>query len=98
MFLIDENNYDDNVLLFHGAKKKFSLPVDLNRSKEQNDFGRGFYSYIILYYNIKNILVIKITKKKTVEYSIEFVNSLKGCHMTTFLNYSTSHAFFKNAI
>ena len=27
MFLIDENNYDDNVLLFHGAKKNFSLPV-----------------------------------------------------------------------
>jgi transcriptional regulator with XRE-family HTH domain len=43
MFLIDENNYDDNVLLFHGAKKKFSLPVDLSHSKDQNDFGRGFY-------------------------------------------------------
>lgn len=43
LFLKDENNYDENVLLFHGAKKNFALPVDLSHSKEQNDFGFGFY-------------------------------------------------------
>lgn len=43
LFLKDENNFDDNVLLFHGAKKIFTLPVDLAHSKETNDFGNGFY-------------------------------------------------------
>ena len=43
LFLKDENNCDDNVLLFHGAKKSFVLPVDLTHSKDTNDFGNGFY-------------------------------------------------------
>ena len=43
LFLKDEINIEENVLLFHGAKKSFKLPVDLSHSKPQNDFGQGFY-------------------------------------------------------
>ncbi len=35
---------DNNIILFHGAKKTFSLPIDfLKNSKSRNDFGIGFY-------------------------------------------------------
>ena len=30
-------------LLFHGAKNVINMPVDLQYSKENNDFGKGFY-------------------------------------------------------
>lgn len=30
-------------LLFHGAKSKITMPIDINYSKENNDFGTGFY-------------------------------------------------------
>lgn len=33
----------DSKLLFHGAKNIIDLPLDLKYSKENNDFGRGFY-------------------------------------------------------
>lgn len=32
-----------NKVLFHGAKRKLELPVDLSHSKYTNDFGNGFY-------------------------------------------------------
>lgn len=43
--LLKENNvYDGNVVLFHGAKRDFSMPIDIeNNSKINNDFGKGFY-------------------------------------------------------
>ena len=40
----EEKETDENVVLFHGAKKDFSLPIDfLSNSKATNDFGVGFY-------------------------------------------------------
>ncbi len=43
--LLKENHVDrENVVLFHGAKKEFSMPIDIqNHSKKNNDFGLGFY-------------------------------------------------------
>lgn len=43
--LLKENHTSDNkIVLFHGAKKDFSLPIDIeNNSKANNDFGKGFY-------------------------------------------------------
>ncbi len=40
-----EDFYEDNeVILFHGAKKSFSLPIDFEtNSKKKNDLGIGFY-------------------------------------------------------
>ena len=35
---------DNNIVLFHGAKKDFSMPIDIYKiSKKNNDFGIGFY-------------------------------------------------------
>lgn len=40
----EEKETDGHVVLFHGAKKNFSLPIDfLSNSKATNDFGVGFY-------------------------------------------------------
>lgn len=43
--LLIEEYYDkDSIVLFHGARKQFSLPIDItNNSKNHNDFGTGFY-------------------------------------------------------
>ena len=41
----NRKNVDDgNKVLFHGAKKDFSMPIDIeHNSKLNNDFGKGFY-------------------------------------------------------
>lgn len=43
--LLKENiSNDKEIVLFHGAKKDFSMPIDIdNNSKTNNDFGKGFY-------------------------------------------------------
>lgn len=42
--LRENNNGNENIVLFHGAKKDFSMPIDINNnSKMNNDFGKGFY-------------------------------------------------------
>ena len=43
--LLKESYVSDNsIVLFHGAKKDFSLPIDITHySKINNDFGKGFY-------------------------------------------------------
>lgn len=43
--LLKENNVGSgNIVLFHGAKKDFSMPIDIdNNSRTNNDFGKGFY-------------------------------------------------------
>ena len=40
---MEENEKDNIKLLFHGAKGDIIFPLDLNHSKETNDFGIGFY-------------------------------------------------------
>lgn len=43
-FYKEDCSDDNNIILFHGAKKTFSLPIDfLKNSKSRNDFGIGFY-------------------------------------------------------
>ena len=40
----EEYNNDYSIVLFHGAKKSFSMPIDfVLYSKDRNDFGVGFY-------------------------------------------------------
>lgn len=39
----EEFNKDDKIVLFHGSKTKIKFPIDLNYSKNTNDFGKGFY-------------------------------------------------------
>ena len=42
--LKESNVYGANIVLFHGAKKEFSMPIDIDKySKINNDFGKGFY-------------------------------------------------------
>ena len=42
--LIEENNLNKTIVIFHGAKKEFKMPIDINtHSKMNNDFGVGFY-------------------------------------------------------
>lgn len=42
--LIKEDCLDNHIILFHGAKRTFSMPIDFkNNSKTNNDFGIGFY-------------------------------------------------------
>ena len=42
--LFKEDCLDNDVILFHGAKKAFSMPINFNlNSKINNDFGVGFY-------------------------------------------------------
>lgn len=41
--LKEEYSFNNNLVLFHGAKKEFLMPVDLEKSKKLNDFGTGFY-------------------------------------------------------
>lgn len=42
--LIEENNINNSIILFHGAKKEFNMLIDINaHSKMNNDFGVGFY-------------------------------------------------------
>lgn len=42
-FLKEEHNSKNNIVLFHGAKTNISFPISLDYSKENNDFGKGFY-------------------------------------------------------
>ena len=43
-FFKEDYSNDGNIVLFYGAKKSFSLPLDFtNNSKATNDFGVGFY-------------------------------------------------------
>jgi len=42
-FLKEEYQTAKRHVLFHGAKSTFTLPVTLDRSKQHNDFGMGFY-------------------------------------------------------
>lgn len=43
-FYKEDYSNNDNLILFHGAKKEFRLPLDFNKnSKTTNDFGVGFY-------------------------------------------------------
>lgn len=43
-FYKEDFGNNDNVVLFHGAKKAFSMPINfLLNSKKRNDFGVGFY-------------------------------------------------------
>ena len=41
--LKEEYSFDNNLVLFHGAKKDLLMPIDLTKSKRSNDFGIGFY-------------------------------------------------------
>ena len=41
--LREEWENDANVVLFHGSSDKIVLPIDLNHSRMNNDFGKGFY-------------------------------------------------------
>lgn len=41
--LKEEWESDNNVILFHGTSNKINLPIDLNHSRNNNDFGQGFY-------------------------------------------------------
>ena len=42
--LKEENENNQNIVLFHGAKKSFTMPIDFaTNSKATNDFGIGFY-------------------------------------------------------
>lgn len=44
LLLKEENEKDNNIILFHGAKRSFSMPIDFfANSKPTNDFGIGFY-------------------------------------------------------
>ncbi len=43
-FYKEDFSSESNVILFHGAKKSFCMPIDFeNNSKKRNDFGVGFY-------------------------------------------------------
>ncbi len=43
-FFKEDYSDDNNIILFHGAKKLFKLPLDFTKnSKSTNDFGVGFY-------------------------------------------------------
>ncbi len=43
-FYKEDFNKEDKIILFHGAKKTFSLPIDFKtNSKKTNDLGVGFY-------------------------------------------------------
>lgn len=43
-FIKEDCNNGDEVILFHGAKKTFSMPINFMQfSKKTNDFGVGFY-------------------------------------------------------
>ncbi len=43
-FYKEEYNNNKNIVLFHGAKKPFSMPINFRlNSKNRNDFGIGFY-------------------------------------------------------
>ena len=41
--LFEDCMKNNTKLLFHGAKNKITMPIDLKHSKENNDFGVGFY-------------------------------------------------------
>lgn len=41
--LLKENERDLVKILFHGCKKELKLPLDLEHSKVNNDFGKAFY-------------------------------------------------------
>lgn len=41
--LKEEWESDNNVILFHGTSNEINLPIDLNHSRNNNDFGQGFY-------------------------------------------------------
>ena len=42
--LKEEYEKNKDIVLFHGAKRKFSMPIDfISNSKSTNDFGIGFY-------------------------------------------------------
>ena len=43
-FYKEDFNDDNEIILFHGSKKEFSLPINFkNNSKKNNDLGVGFY-------------------------------------------------------
>ena len=43
MFLKEENEKNNQVVLFHGSKNELEGHPDLSHSKDKNDFGDGFY-------------------------------------------------------
>jgi DNA-binding XRE family transcriptional regulator len=42
-FLMEEFNKESSKVLFHGTKNGITFPLDLNHSRNNNDFGKGFY-------------------------------------------------------
>lgn len=70
--LIEEYSKKDVIVLFHGAKKQFMLPIDIQKnSKSNNDFGMGFYlgssfeqaANYISYLDVNNVYAFKLDMK-----------------------------------
>lgn len=82
-FYKEDFNDINEIILFHGAKKTFSLPIDFkNNSKKNNDLGVGFYlgetfeqaaNYISMY-GSNSIYCFKLDLNALITYKFEVNN------------------------
>ena len=80
-FFKEDYNNNKDIILFHGAKKAFSLPIDfLGNSKQRNDFGVGFYlgetfeqaaNYISFLDNCNNVYCFKLDLSNLITYKFD---------------------------
>ncbi len=76
----EEYEKGDVIVLFHGAKKSFSMPIDfMGNSKKKNDFGVGFYlgesfeqaANYVSFLNANNVYCFKLDLKNLKVYKFD---------------------------
>ncbi len=80
-FYKEDFGNNNSVVLFHGAKKAFSMPINfLLNSKKRNDFGVGFYlgetfeqaaNYISFLENVSNVYCFRLDLKGLKTYKFD---------------------------
>ena len=92
--LLKENNVNDtNIVLFHGAKTEFSMPIDIGvYSKINNDFGKGFY--LGENYEQAANYISTINKNKVYAFRLN-TNNLKMYRFNVDNNWMLSIAYFR---
>ena len=107
--LKEEYGQISNVVLFHGAKKQFSMPIDfVANSKSLNDFGIGFYlgetfeqaaNYIsILSQNIVYCFCLNLKNLKVYQFNVDTEWMITIAYYRGWLEDYKNNSFIKNII
>jgi len=107
--LIKEDCNDNYAILFHGAKKPFSMPIDYKtNSKNNNDFGIGFYlgetfeqaANYISFIDMKKVYCFKLNLKdlKIYKFNVDIDWMISIAYYRGWLEEYKNSPFIKNII